>query len=272
MKIIVKKYRLFLGLLAIPALAVFTITSEPEAINWQDMIKHGDSVLKGYGTPQNSQNGLTTMSNDKVIQGLKEALTTGVGKAIKMLGSRDGFLNDETVRIIMPERLQKADQMLRALGQERIIDEFITSMNRAAEQAVPEVIDIFTDSILNMSITDAIDILNGGDTAATEFFRRTTSDELTVLIRPHVKKAMDSNRVTQNYSSLVKQAKSYDRFGLIGTYLGDAAEIEDYVTGKTMAGLFNKIAGQEKLIRQNPAARSSELLQEVFGYQKAETR
>ena len=173
----------------IPVLAIFTTTSELRAIGWQDMIKYGDSVLQD-STDSKKSAVLTTLSNDKVISGLKEALTAGVGKAIKTLGSRNGFLNDETVRILMPEQLQKADKILRAVGQGKIMDDFTASMNRAAEQAVPEVSDIFTDSIVNMSITDATDILNGGDTAATDFFRRTTSDKLMTLIKPHVKKSM----------------------------------------------------------------------------------
>ena len=222
MKITSKKHRLYLYLLTIPVLTILTVTNESRAISWQDIIKYGDSVLHNTTEPKKYSDVLTTLSNDKVIRGLKEALTTGAGKAIKMLGSRDGFLNDETVRILMPDQLQQADKILRAVGQGKIMDDFITSMNRAAEQAVPEVSDIFTDSIVNMSITDAMNILNGDDTAATDFFRQTTSDRLMALIKPHIKKAM--------------------------------------------AGLFNKIAVEEKLIRQNPAARSTELLQEVFGY------
>ena len=232
---------------------------------WQDLLKEADSLLKSSSGTTESTGAASSLSNQQIAQGLKEALNVGVKKAIDMLGRENGFLNDQSVKIPMPEQLQKVESTLRTFGQEKMADEFVTSMNRAAEQAVPEVSNIFIDSISKMSLTDAQNILSGGDTAATDYFKKNTSAELAQLIKPYVNKAMDSNQVTQYYKTMVSGVKGYDNFGLLNSYLGNAAEIDDYVTDKTMEGLFSKIAEQESLIRQNPAARSTELLKQVFG-------
>jgi len=237
----------------------------PGFAGWQDLLKDADSLIKGTSGTTGQSAATSSLSNQQVAQGLKEALNSGVETAINMLGKQDGFLNDQAVKILMPEPLQKVESTLRSFGQEKMADEFVASMNRAAEQAVPQVSNIFIDSIAKMSLTDAQGILSGGDTAATDYFKKNTSEQLTQLIKPYVTKSMDSNQVTQYYKAMVSQVKRYDSFGLMDSYLGNAAEIDDYVTNKTMEGLFVKIADQEKLIRQNPAARSTELLKEVFG-------
>lgn len=237
----------------------------PGYAGWQDLLKDADSLLKGSSETSQSSGTTSSLSNQQIAQGLKEALDSGVKTAIDMLGKENGFLNDQAVKILMPEQLQKVESTLRTFGQEKMADEFVASMNHAAEQAVPQVSQIFIDSIAKMSLSDAQGILSGGDTAATDYFKNNTSEQLSKLIKPHVKNAMDSNQVTQYYKSMVSQVKRYDSFGLMDSYLGNAAEIDDYVTNKTMDGLFVKIAEQEKLIRDNPAARSTELLKEVFG-------
>ncbi len=182
-----------------------------------------------------------------------------------MLGQENGFLNDKSVRIPMPEQLTQVEKALRMVGQEQMADEFVTSMNRAAEQAVPQVTNVFVDAISKMSLSDAQAILSGGDTAATDYFRQHTSEQLSQLIKPYVTESMASNEVTQYYQSMLSMAKQYDTFGLLNQHLGKAANLEDYVTDKTMDGLFSKIAEQEALIRQNPAARTTDILKSVFG-------
>jgi len=232
---------------------------------WQDWMKEADSVLKSTTGKSATSNISSTLSNDEITQGLKEALDIGVKKAIDMLGTKNGFLNDQSVKILMPESMQKAEKTLRSLGQEQMADEFITSMNRAAEKAVPQVSNVFIDAISKMSLDDAQGILQGSDTAATDYFQKNTSEQLTGLIKPYVNDAMNQAQVTQYYKAMTSQVKKYDTFGLMNQYLGSASDIDKYVTDKTMEGLFTKIAAQEKLIRQNPAARSTELLKDVFG-------
>ncbi|MCK5649254.1 MAG: DUF4197 domain-containing protein [Gammaproteobacteria bacterium] len=232
---------------------------------WQDWVKEADSVLKSTTGKSSTATMTSALSNDEIANGLKEALDIGVKKAVDMLGTENGFLNDQSVKILMPESMQKIDKLLRSFGQEQMADEFVTSMNRAAEKAVPQVTDVFVDAISNMSLDDAQAILSGPDTAATDYFKQNTSAQLSQLIKPYVDDAMSQAQVTQYYKAMAGQVKQYDNFGLMDKYLGSAADIDKYVTDKTMEGLFTKIAAQEKLIRQNPAARSTELLKDVFG-------
>ena len=232
---------------------------------WQDWAKEADKFLKSE-TGQTAVSGVSSsLSNDEIARGLKEALDVGVKKAIDMLGRENGFLNDKSVHIPMPDQLQQIEKVLRMAGQNQMADEFVTSMNRAAEQAVPKVSNVFVDAISKMSLTDAQAILSGGDTAATDYFKQHTSTQLSELVKPYVTESMASNEVTQYYQSMLSMAKQYDSFGLLNQYLGKAANLEDYVTDKTLDGLFSKIAEQEMLIRENPAARSTDILKSVFG-------
>ncbi len=237
----------------------------PAVSGWQDWIKEADSVLKSTTGQDTSSTVSSALSNDEIAKGLKEALDIGVKKAIEMLGKQGGFLNDQSVKILMPESMQQVEKALRSFGQEQMADEFVTSMNRAAEKAVPQVSQVFADAISQMSLEDAQAILAGSDTAATDYFKQHTSSQLSELIKPYVNDAMNQAQVTQYYKAMTEQLKRYDSFGLMNSYLGSAADIDNYVTEKTMAGLYEKIALQEKLIRDNPAARSSELLKTVFG-------
>ena len=232
---------------------------------WQDWVKEADSMLKSTTGKSTASNVSSALSNDEISRGLKEALDVGVKKAIDMLGTENGFLNDQSVKILMPESMQNVEKLLRSFGQEQMADEFVTSMNRAAEKAVPEVSNVFVDAIAKMSLDDAQGILQGSDTAATDYFKKNTSAQLSELIKPYVNDAMNQTQVTQYYKAMAGQVKKYDTFGMMDSYLGSAADIDNYVTDKTMEGLFTKIADQEKLIRANPAARSTELLKDVFG-------
>lgn len=250
--------------LSLLVLVAMTLSMSVNA-GWQDWLKEADEIIKSQSGNTGQSVLSSSLSESQIAQGLKEALQVGVKKAIDNLGRENGYLQDQAVKILMPEQLRKVEDMLRSIGQNQLADEFVISMNRAAEQAVPKVGNIFYNAITKMSLQDAQGILQGNDTAATDYFKKHTSDELTQLIKPYVNNAMDTNQVTQSYKLMVSQVKRYDSFGLMDAYLGNAADIDDYVTNKTMDGLFNKIAAQEKLIRENPAARSSEILKEVFG-------
>lgn len=197
--------------------------------------------------------------------GLKEALHKGVQQAVAVLGKPDGFLKDPNVRIPMPANLQKVEKTLRTLRQDKLADDFVATMNRAAEQAVPEAAAVLGDSLKQMSVSDAKAILTGTNNAATQYFRHTSETNLHARFLPIVKAATEKAGVTSAYKRMTDRAGSGLR-GLGGGLLGtQAPDLDDYVTRKTLDGLFLKIADQEKLVRENPVARTTDLLQRVFG-------
>ena len=208
---------------------------------------------------------LSALSQEQMVGGLKEALGKGVQQAVATLGKTDGFLKDANVKIPMPANLQKVEKTLRMLGQDKLADEFVTTMNRAAEQAVPEAAAVLGDSVKQMSITDAKSIVTGTNNAGTQYFRHTSETNLHARFLPIVKAATAKAGVTSAYKRMTDKAGS-GLGGLGGGLLGkQAPDLDDYVTRKTLDGLFLKIAEQEKLIRENPAARTTDLLQKVFG-------
>lgn len=220
---------------------------------WLESAK--EAVGQSDSTP-----GVTALSNDQVIRGLKEALRVGTGKAIAILGRQGGYLDDSQVRIPLPENLQGIARGLRSMGQEEMVDEFVGTLNRAAERAVPETMQIFSDTIREMSLEDARGILNGGDSAATDYFRGKGSGRLEDAILPIVQQATREAGVTSAYQDLL------GKVGFLGDYVDmDALDLDRYVTARTLDGLFLKLAEQERLIRQDPVARTSDILKTVFG-------
>ncbi len=211
---------------------------------------------------------LSALSQDEMGGGLKEALGKGVQQAIASLGKQDGFLKDPNVKIPMPGSLQKVERTLRALRQEKLADEFVSTMNRAAEQAVPEAAAVLGDSVKQMSIADGRSILTGTNNAATQYFRRTSEANLHARFLPIVKVATEKTGVTSAYKRMTDKAGgSFGSLGgLGGNALGmQAPDLDDYVTSKALDGLFLKISEQEKNIRENPVARTTDLLKKVFG-------
>ena len=210
----------------------------------------------------------SALTPDQMVGGLKEALAQGVQNAVTNLGKSGGFLNDLGVRIPMPASLQKLDTAARAVGQGRLADDFITSMNRAAEQAVPEAAVVLGDSVKQMTIADAKSILTGTNNAATQYFRRTSETNLYNRFLPIVQKTTEQTGVTSAYKKLAATASGgLGRLGGLGGSVPglEAPDLDSYVTHKTLDGLFLKIAEEEKQIRENPVARTSDLLQKVFG-------
>ena len=200
------------------------------------------------------------LSNKDVIRGLKEALAKGAESAISSLGKADGFFGNGDVKIQLPSELEKLESLARSLGQGRYADEFQLTMNRAAEQAVPEASAIIGDAIREMSVKDAKKILNGPDDAATQYFRKVGEKRLTGKLRPIVEDATANAGVTRAYKGVVEKA------GFAAKLLGnEEPDLDGYVTAKTLDGLFLMIAAEEKRIRDNPAARSTDLLKKVFG-------
>lgn len=213
----------------------------------------------------------SSLPSSDIAAGLKEALAKGTTNAINSLGRTNGFWDNAKVRIPLPGKLENVAQLARKLGMGSKVDAFELSMNRAAEKAVPQVADIFGDAIRKMTLSDARGILSGGDHAATDYFRRVAGPELTKRIEPIVAKATDSVGVTQKYKAFASRAEGGSLGGMLGKLGGNKGssgsplDLDDYVTGKTVDGLFTTIGEQEKSIRDNPAARTTDLLKKVFG-------
>ena len=199
------------------------------------------------------------LSESKVASGLKEALQVGAENAVKLIGKQDGYFGNDAIRILMPKNLQPVEKGLRTMGYGPKVDAFILSMNRSAEAAAPAAKKIFGDAILSMSFDDARKILSGGDTAATDYFKRKTSEDLTVAFRPVVEKTMGENGVTQQYKDLAGQAQN------IPFLKSPNLDITQYVVSKALDGLFYTLGQEERKIRKDPAAQTTNLLREVFG-------
>ncbi|MBL3590813.1 MAG: DUF4197 domain-containing protein [gamma proteobacterium endosymbiont of Lamellibrachia anaximandri] len=246
------KKREFTRLLA--AAVILTVLASSAQGDWK-------SIFKQFVESDNIETATqSVLSNSDMVSGLKEALANGVETAINRLGKTDGFLADELVRIAMPDSLKTIESIARKTGQGHYVDEFVTTLNRAAEQAVPEASAILGDSIRELSVADAKSILNGSDDAATQYFRKSSEAQLEEKFRPIVERATNSAGVTSAYKSLLGQAG-----GMFGGFFNtDSLDLDRYVTDRTMDGLFKYIAIQEKQIRENPAARTTDLLKKVF--------
>jgi hypothetical protein len=203
--------------------------------------------------------GLADISNSDAINGLKEALIRGGQTAVARLGVENGFFGNDRVKIPLPPSLRRMEAVMRSIGMDRHADELVLRMNRAAETAVPEARTLLADAVKKMSVQDAKGILAGGDDAATQYFKRTTSVPLAKRFQPIVKKAMEKVKLAEKYNEI---AASGAKFGLVKE---EDAQLEDYVTRKALDGLFVAIAEEEKKIRQNPAGVASAIIRKVFG-------
>ena len=201
------------------------------------------------------------LSNDTVTSGIKEALRIGSGNAVSLNGRVDGYFKNAAIKILMPEKLKPIEKGLRMAGQSRQVDEFVLSMNRAAEKAAPFAKDIFWGAIKRMTFSDATRILKGGDTAATDYFRGATTEELTTAFQPIVTESMESIGVTRQYKALA------GRYNALPFVKSQAFDLDRYVVDKALDGLFYVLAEEERKIRTDPAARVTDLLRTVFGKQ-----
>ena len=215
---------------------------------------YGALLQKAVDAGEKAEGGKTELGADKIAAGLKEALKVGVEKTVKLTGRKDGYFADATIKILMPEKAKKLESMLRKLGMSRQMDQFVLSMNRAAEKAAPAARQIFVDALSAMTIEDARKIYGGGDTAATQYFQERTRAALTESYKPIVRKAMADYKVTEKYQELTDKVP----------FFSASLDIEDHVVGKALDGLFKTLGDQEREIRRNPAARVTSLLKEVF--------
>jgi hypothetical protein len=214
---------------------------------------------------------LASLSQDQMVQGLKDALAKGLQQAVAKLGNEGGFLTNLNVKIPMPEQMRKVESALRAMNQDRLADDFVATMNHAAEQAVPEAGGVFADTLRQMTIEDAKSILSGPDDAATQYFQNDDANQPLCQILPHRSASDGEDGVTAAYKNLMAKANVAQGLGRVGGALGgsllgkDSLDLDDYVTNKAMDGLFKMVAEEEKQIRQNPVARTTDMLQKVFG-------
>ncbi|MFZ4261885.1 DUF4197 domain-containing protein [Sphingobacterium sp. HJSM2_6] len=228
-----------------------------------DTLHQAGISLPNSGTGSSTGNTSTgSISQAEATSGIKQALNNGLQQSIQTLSTKDGFLGDAVVKIMMPQEAQKVESALRAVGMGKLCDQFITSMNRAAESAVKEASTVFVNSLTKMTVTDAFNILlSGQQDAATTFFKRTTSQELSSKFNPIIQSAMGRNNVTTYWSQLTL---AYNKLPL-GKKI--ETDLTAYVTQKAIDGLFVKVADQEIKIRQNLAgSRNSGILQKVFGW------
>lgn len=221
-----------------------------------------DDLMKGIGTPPKtpgSGSSIGSPSEKTSAAGIKEALAVGTERAVKSLSQENGYFGNAAVKILMPPSIQKVAEVARMAGYQKQVDEFILSMNRAAEAAAPQAARYFSDAIRDMTLEDARGILTGGDTAATEFFRRKTHDKLYAAFKPVVSQKVGEVGATRAYKNMMGR---YENVPMMGK---QSLDLDDYVTNKSLDGLFLMVGEEEKKIRTNPAARTTELLKSVFG-------
>ncbi|MDI1309933.1 MAG: DUF4197 domain-containing protein [Methylotenera sp.] len=203
--------------------------------------------------------GVSDLSNKEASNGLKEALSQGVNKAVSMLGTTDGFMGNSEVKIPLPRSLQKAQKIMKMMGMGKQSDELVLKMNRAAEAAVPEAKTLLVDSIKKMTVADAKAILTGPQDAATQYFKKTTSAQMAAKFLPVVEKATANVQLADSYNKYAKQGAKY------GLVKKEDVNINQYVTQKALDGVYLMIAKEEAAIRQDPVGQASSLLKKVFG-------
>jgi hypothetical protein len=242
------------------------VSTAPSIAGFNDLLKSAGGLLEGAPSLPTGV-GASSLSDSQIGQGLKEALSVGAERAVAVLGRDGGFLNDGKVRIPLPGMLGSAAKGLRAAGQGHYVDEFETAVNRAAEQAVPQTLEIVKQTVRDMSLQDVRGILSGGDDAATRFLRERAGESLHAAILPIVSNATDNAGATSAYKSLKRQADGLlGGFGSLGGLVDTGSlDLDGYVADKTLDGLFLKLAAEEKQIRQNPVARTTDILKTVFG-------
>jgi hypothetical protein len=221
-----------------------------------------DDVMKGVGKlPKAPAAGSQTGAPDEKTNaaGIKEALAVGTERAVQSLSRENGYFGNAAVKILMPSSIQKVADVARMAGYQKQVDEFVLSMNRAAEAAAPLASRYFGDAIRDMTLEDVRGILTGGNTAATEFFRRKTHDKLYAAFKPIVSQKVSEVGTTRAYKNMMGR---YESVPLVGK---QSLDLDDYVTNKSLDGLFHMVGEEEKKIRTDPVARTTDLLKLVFG-------
>jgi Protein of unknown function (DUF4197) len=229
-------------------LATLLLAAHPASAQLPDLLKRFPQLpATGEG-----------LGDAKIAQGLKEALRVGTENAVSLTGRLDGYFANQAIKILMPERLRSLEQGLRLIGHGDRVDALVLGMNRAAERAAPSARTIFVDAVSEMSIDDARKILSGPDTAATDYFKGKSTPKLTAAFQPVVQRAMNEVGLARQYKDLLAQAQA------IPFFKTEDYDLDRYVVGKSLDGLFHVVGDEERKIRRDPAARTTDLLREVF--------
>jgi hypothetical protein len=215
------------------------------------------ALFTAWSAPAAAQ--LERISNQDAVAGLKSALEKGSQAAVASLGRDDGFLGNAKVKIPLPDSLTRAEALMRRVGMGKYADELVVAMNRAAEAAVPEARQLFIDSVRKMSVQDAKGVLTGGETAGTEYFQRTTRQQLHGRFLPIVKKATARVGVAQKYNEYAGRGAE------LGLVKKEQSNLDEYVTEKALDGLYVMVAEEEKKIRRDPLAAGTSIIKKVFG-------
>ena len=230
----------------------FLITSPARSGIFDDFMEKISPALKGDTTEK-------ILSLEKTISGLKEALSVGTGNAVSLLSVDDGYFGNELTKILMPEKIQNVADMLKKVGFASQVDNFVLTMNRAAEKAAPQAKEFFIGAIKEMTFDDAKKILNGGDTAATDYLNDKTREKIYAAFKPSVSSSLNQVGATKAYKDMMQS------FSSLLFMSAQSLDLDHYVTDQALKGLFLRVGEEEAKIRKNPAARVTGLLEQVFG-------
>lgn len=204
----------------------------------------------------------SSLNNGTIVKGLKEALAIGTERAVTEVAKPDGYFGNQLIKILLPDKIQQVADLLGTIGYQKQVDKFVLSMNRAAEKAAPKAASMFGDAIRQMTVEDAEEILSGTDTAATQFFEESTRAQLFDAFKPIVAKSMDEAGTVRAYKEMLGKYEAGPLASLVGI---PSLDLDSYVVNKALDGLFIMIGAEEKKIRSNPAAQTTDLLRKVFG-------
>ena len=218
-----------------------------------------DQIMEGIKPALEGKETGNPLNLETTISGLKEALSVGAGNAVGTLSKSDGFLANEAIKILMPEKIQNVADMLKKVGYEQQVDNFVLSMNRAAEKATPQAKSFFMDAIKEMTFDDAKKVLDGGDTAATEYLQSKTYNNIYEAFKPIVSSSLDDVGGTKAYKEMMAS------FTSLPFASAQSLDLNHYVTDNALKGLFHTVGEEEKKIRTDPTARATDLLKKVFG-------
>lgn len=258
----------FASLLVIAFIATGTLSAQ---VDWnkaqKDAGKAASNAKKEAEKKLNQYTGKNQKpTNAEVIKGLKEALTVGTNNGSSLASKIDGFNGNPKIKIPFPEDAIKVKNTLESLGMKPQVDQFVTTLNRAAEEAAKEAAPVFVNAIKGMSIADGFTILKGADNAATTYLKDKTTAELTTKFKPIVKRAIEKVQVTKYWNPLIT------KYNMIPGVEKKNPDLDDYVTKRALAGLFTLLADEELKIRKNPGARASEILKKVFGWNDSQKK
>ncbi len=246
---IMKKGMLFL----LPAMLTLQVSQA-------QLLKKLNKALNGGNSGTTTTATGNNVTESEAGAGIKEALSKGVNAGIAALSKKDGFFGNEAYKMFLPEDAVKIEKTLRSIGLGSQVDKAILQINRAAEGAVSHAAPIFVDAIKQMSITDALKLVTGGNNSVTDYFKGKTSSQLKTAFAPSIKGALDSTSATKYYGDIVN---TYNKLPTTRSKVNP--DLQDYVTTRAVSALFDQISKEEANIRQNPAARTSDLLKKVFG-------